>query len=74
MKMYLDKEKIKLAQMSAGKQEPMSKLCLNAGINHGQLCESIKHKRATPTLAWLIADCLGCPMQELYEVDWSRER
>lgn len=72
--MYLDRDRIKQAQIIAGKQEPMSKLCLNAGINQGQLCESIKHKRATPTLAWLIADYLGCPMQSLYTVDWSRER
>lgn len=71
MKLYLSKERIKQAQNKAHNNESLPELCKNAGVRYNSLKVALKMQYTTPKIAYLIADYIDCPMQDLYEIDWS---
>ncbi len=71
MRVVLDREKL-FSLMEQKGVKKLSELCRNAGVNYKGFRSNIfQRKRMSVENYWLIADYLGCHVEELQKVDWK---
>lgn len=74
MIIYLDKKVIR-NKMEENGIKTISELSRLAGVNSPRaLGAAINNSRTSPKISYLLADFFGCHVEELWTVDWARDR
>lgn len=71
MRVYIDREKL-FSLMERKGVKKLSELCRNAGVDYkGFRSNVFQRGRMSAENYWLIADYLGCHVEEIQKVDWT---
>ena len=71
MKVYIDDSKLRL-KMAEARIRTYKKLCEEAGItNPSKLASTLTRHKSSLNTAFLLADCLGCRIEDIISVDWE---
>lgn len=70
MKVYIDRDKL-IDKMSERGYKKYRQMCTVEGIDYNYLMACISRRFSSLNMAWFLADCLECHIDDLVSVDWS---
>ena len=70
MKTYIDKSKL-TEQMADKGYKTYASLCRDAGVNVSTFNSVVYQKQSSLNMSYLLADCLGCHIDDIVSVDWE---